>query len=176
MKFHPLASVFPLLEGDDFETLTESIVPTACAKPLCSILTVRFSMAGTASGPVSKPESNRASITGKLDGRGRAAAKQKGNTMSNHCDCDCEEHMRLFEEAALRGHLLRAAILIDDDGEGEEVWMITPFDKEGQPCGKPSILADIGDWIERMPVVYDDTADLPAPVQHISVHGYPLKN
>ena len=25
MKFHPLASVFPLLEGEDFETLTESI-------------------------------------------------------------------------------------------------------------------------------------------------------
>ncbi len=35
--------------------------------------------------------------------------------MSNHCDCDCEEHMRLFEEVALRGHLLRAAISIDDD-------------------------------------------------------------
>lgn len=96
--------------------------------------------------------------------------------MSNHCDCDCEEHMRLFEEVALRGHLLRAAISIDDDGEEEELWMITPFDKEGQPSGKPSILADIGDWIERTPLVYDDTADLPAPVQHISVHGYPLKN
>ena len=25
MKFHPLASVFPLLEGEDFKTLTESI-------------------------------------------------------------------------------------------------------------------------------------------------------
>jgi len=25
MKFHPLASLFPLLEGEDLETLTESI-------------------------------------------------------------------------------------------------------------------------------------------------------
>ena len=96
--------------------------------------------------------------------------------MSKHCGCDCEEHMRLFEEVALRGHLLRAAILEDDDGEKEEIWMITPFDKEGQSCGEPSSLADIGDWIDRMPILYGETTDLPAPVQHISVHGYPLSN
>ena len=80
---------------------------------------------------------------------------------------DCDEHRQMLEEVALRGHLLRVAVTIDDDGEEveEEEWMITPFDKEGQPCGEPSFLADIGDWIEWTPVVYDDAVDLPVPVQ-----------
>jgi len=34
MKFHPLASVFPLLEGEDFETLTESIRANGLREPI----------------------------------------------------------------------------------------------------------------------------------------------
>ena len=69
-----------------------------------------------------------------------------------------------FKEVALRGHILLA---------GDEQWTVTPFNKKGEPCGEPLVIAefyDIEGWIERTPIICTE-AELPERIKQLDVYG-----
>ena len=71
-----------------------------------------------------------------------------------------------FKEVALRGHILLA---------GDEQWTVTPFNKKGEPCGEPLVIAefyDIEGWIERTPIICTE-AELPERIKQLDVYGRP---
>ena len=46
-------------------------------------------------------------------------------------------------EDRMRGYILRYAILEQpDEDDGDEAWTVTPFDKDGAPCGEPLVLLE----------------------------------
>jgi hypothetical protein len=66
-----------------------------------------------------------------------------------------------FRQIALRSHILR-------QGDTNDRWTLTPFDKEGARWGEPLVVADfdgLRGWFERTPRQYTALSKLPKPVQ-----------
>jgi hypothetical protein len=81
----------------------------------------------------------------------------------------------LFRKVALRGYILRRDLVPTEDYDMS--WIVTPFDSQGEPCGKSLILLDwnlrdddIDRWIARTPIIFTE-AELPERIKHLDVYG-----